>query len=381
MVGIFSLGSAHADNVTWGIVIKPVGSGTIDWEVCKPYGNCTSSGTLTKSGKLNFEADSYLNLYLQPLPAGDVDKVFKNGEDWTNWDGSYDYEFGPVTKAHLVVVTFCLPPDPTGVFSLGFPEGNTSLTPVADLSGVYDGYTQGTNRHYNVSVAQDEAGKLMAVGTVDGVVQTGAVDDTLSGNIGSVSTVNGEPTVSLKGSFKGTKDGTAASSSGTLRAPAVATSNGDSTYTVSGDGSYSAKSGVAPAVKGKNQNIVVTNIPAASVTNIKKDWTIAVTIASLPGKSGFWASAILSRHNNDDTITFTPAKKVKYSTKKGYNVSFAKGMSAKLGRVDKKTSIKISNMLLETNDNGTTWVHKAGTGTIKYNFSGQKGTGNLDDFM
>ena len=61
-----------------------------------------------------------------------------------------------------------IPPEHSG---FSFPTNNPLLTAITDLSGTYTGTTVTVSathpRQYNVDIAQDESGKLSAMGTVE----------------------------------------------------------------------------------------------------------------------------------------------------------------------------------------------------------------------
>jgi hypothetical protein len=109
-----------------------------------------------------------------------------------------------------------------------------------------------------------------------------------------------------------------------------------------------------------------------------KDWalTLDISLKTVRGKEVTVASALL-RLPNGHTISY-PEKKVKYSTAKGYKLSFKKGTNITLNpnQRDKKSKIAIKGLTFVWQ--GTAW--KPTGGTIKYQFLDQKGTANLLEF-
>jgi hypothetical protein len=79
---------------------------------------------------------------------------------------------------------------------------------------------------------------------------------------------------------------------------------------------------------------------------------------------------------NGETIVF-PQKRTAYNKKTGYTVLFTRGTNTTAQKIDTKTSISIKGMTLVMG--GTGW-QPAG-GTLTYQFFGQKGTGNLMEFI
>jgi hypothetical protein len=119
-------------------------------------------------------------------------------------------------------------PDPVARVPLRYPTNNPLLTAIANLTGNYRGFSpsfvvNNRPRPYNMDVAQDESGKLMVMGTVEGLATTrtvkglanaqraerlaaAEVTDEISTSLGSVVSVNNKPTVQVKISFAGTAD-------------------------------------------------------------------------------------------------------------------------------------------------------------------------------
>jgi len=382
---------------TCTVVIKPTNSGTVSWQTLYP----TDGGVLSGSGgHFTFTMDqTYITLTFFPNAGGSIVKVMTNEGDDTSWVLSHsnmDSWYGPGENSKLVTVTFSgstpvTPVSPTGNFPLTFPTNSTALTAITDLSGVYTGKTPTVRqRLYNVTVAQDESGKLMAMGTVDGILASGparAAADSAElsyNNIGSVTTVNNEPTVKTKGSFTGTVDGQVASSSGSGQAPAEISNIGTTTTPtngVSGTGSYVAKINgvpVHPLPPGNNQVIVVPT-PADAASHIHKAWSISLSITNKVSakthKPYIGATGVLTRPDGD--VIRYPEQIVKYSTKTGYALTLKGGSNTTAQVSDKKSTITIKGMTMTKT--GSVWNPTAGK--LSYQFLGQKGTGDLMDFL
>jgi hypothetical protein len=374
---LMPLALVWGDTLTWNIVITPKNSGKVIWATSSP----PNSGTLIKSGKLTFNSGAFVDLTFQPNPGGTIDSVFKNTDDVTSWlDAQHHFKFGPVSSPHVIVVKFSggtpVPVDPTGNFDFSFPTGNPDLTAIADLSGNY----QGVNKHqrdYNVDVAQDESGKLAVMGTATGFLSKEG-NPTISGNIGGISTVSDEPTAQLKGSFTGTRDGVPVTAKGTAKGPVEITDIGSGVSGVSGTAGGSAKVGGVP-YSAKNGPVSLPVTPSQA-SHLHKDWSLQLNIQSKvnpsSGKSYIGATGQLLLPNGD-TISY-PERVVKYS-KKGYSITFKGGTNITIqpNKIDKKSKVVIKGMTLE--QQGQAW--KPTGGTMSYQFLGQKGTGNLLDFL
>lgn len=267
-------------------------------------------------------------------------------------------------------------PEPVGDFSFPFPLGNELLTRIADITGNYQGLSPSPGkRPYNIDAAQDESGKILAMGTVEGVEDAQGETD-IGGSVGSVRTVNGEPVAQLKGSFKGSFDDTNVSyrASGAFPVELV---DVEGEAGVMGSATYSIKATGVP-LSGKNVPVEVP-VPPGSEDNLKQDWTLDLDLATktIQGKERIVASAELVLPNGDH-IQFAE-RVVKYSEKKGYKLVFKKGTntSANPDRLDKKTSIILTGLKFEKN--GDDW--EPTEGTINYKFNGQKGLEDLMEFV
>ncbi|MEK7952952.1 hypothetical protein [Luteolibacter soli] len=268
-------------------------------------------------------------------------------------------------------------PAPTGSFRFPFPLGNDLLTRIASFTGNYKGTSPVVPaRSYDLDVAQDESGKVMGMGTVDGVQDSGGNSD-LSMNLGRVRTVNGEPVAETKSSFKGTADGMEASfkSNGTYVAELVDV--GAPYEGVTGTSSYSGKANGIP-FSGQNEPFEF-EAPPGTEDNLKQAWSIDLELEerTVNGKVSIFASAILTRPDGD-VIVF-PEKVVKFSQTKGYNLKFKKGtnVTANPDTIDAKSSVTFTGLDFEENGG----VLEASAGTINYKFLGQSGTANVTDFL
>jgi hypothetical protein len=264
-------------------------------------------------------------------------------------------------------------PVPTGSFTFGFPTNNPLLTAIAYLGGNYGGMLPQVGRAYTLDVAQDEAGKLMVIGTVDGVTDSTG-NPQLASDIGGIKTVDGQPTVESKGAFQFMVDGEPGSSKGTARIPLEMVDIGGGTNGLIGTTTGSATAFGVP-VSFKNTPIAAPETPDMQM-NFRKGWSIQLDISqqTINGKPVTMASALLTLPSGD--IVSFPAKKVKYSTTKGYKLNFTKGTNLSTGLVEKKTKIKITGLTFVKV--GDEWEPTGGV--IGYQFLGQKGTANLLDF-
>ncbi|HEX8294858.1 MAG TPA: hypothetical protein VF593_01040 [Chthoniobacteraceae bacterium] len=375
----------------WFIAIHPSESGKVQWTTSDP----AASGELTTSGTIPFA-----------VTGSDIEFKFAPAAG---------YQIGAIYTVHYNFTPYLTPPDnfirfrpeppdapvptlyvvfekkvPTGVFPFAFPLGKPGVTPIADITGSYQGRTPTLNqRPYDVAVAMDEAGKVMSMGTIEGVT-TREGSSQLSALVGSVSTRNGEPIGQGRGRFSGMLDGIeakgTAKGSGPVEFEALETSAKTSALTdsgglaLAGTGSYSAKVGLM-AFKDKNMPVSVP-VESTGSTNIKKDWSVEVSLIRKfkprTNKPYIAASAILTLPNGD-SISFRE-KAARFSERTGYSLSFSRGTNttAEPDLLDKKSKIKITKMKLveeETN------VWKPVEGTITYNFLGQKGTASLVDFI
>jgi hypothetical protein len=385
VLGVLMLASCATSFAgTFTIHITPAGSGQVSWTTTVP----TGSGTITGSGGNFPYTMNQSDIVLTFIPGSNIVNVVSDEGSEMNYlygpDHNMDEWDQPGENSKTVTVTFSggtTPPatDPTGLFGFSFPTNNALLTAITDLSGTYTGVTVSAThpRHYNVTIAQDESGKLSGMGTVEGIVPGGSPSKAAaSGPIafGAITTVNNQPTAQIKGKFDGTIDGVATTASGSGQGPVAVSNIGGGTNGVTGTASIQAKVGDVP-YSIKNAPLKLPVSPDAA-SHIHKSWSIDLNITSTTpakGKPYIVASAILTLPNGDQ-ISF-PAKKTKYSAKTGYALSFKGGMNGTV--VDKKSAVSIKGMTLT--ETGTVWNPTAGT--ISYQFLGQKGTANLMDFL
>jgi hypothetical protein len=268
-------------------------------------------------------------------------------------------------------------PVPTGSFGFAFPTNNPLLIAMAAISGNYTGFAGRDNpRAFNADVAQDESGKLAVMGTVDGILAANGSDQ-ISGSVGSVATVSGKPTAELKGSFTGTVDGGPVQAKGTAMAPLEIGDLGGGTNGVTGTGSGTAKINGQTRTK-KNAPMLIPVTPDQAA-NLQKNWSLQLDINKkiVKGKEQAVASAQLSLPNGD-TIAY-PERAVRYSPTKGYSLSFKRGTNVTINpiAIDRKSSIAIKGLTFVPQ--GADW--QPASGSITYQFLGQKGTANLIDFV
>ena len=268
-------------------------------------------------------------------------------------------------------------PEPVGSFSFPFPLSNTLLTRIANVTGNYQGISPtAAQRAYTLDAAQDEAGKVMVMGTIEGLAGADG-DGDLAADIGTVRTVNGKPVAQFKGAFKGTVDGADTTYKGSATVPVELVDVGGPTDGIMGTATYRAKLGGVP-LSGMNVPLEIP-VPPGSESNLKFDWSLQLEIAAktIAGKERIVASALLVLPNGD-SIQFAE-RVVRYSEKKGYRLVFKKGtnVTADPDVLDKKTKVILTG--LKFVKNGDEWEPSGGT--ITYQFLGQKGIENLLDFL
>lgn len=332
-------GRAEAGTLTWKVYIAPASGGSVRWSTSAP----AASGTLTNSGSLAFNAGAYVDLTFSAKTGYQLTSVMKNADQIIGWlDGSKHFRFGPVDKPHVIVAVF----SSTSASRMNFPDGLG--TEIADVTGNYSGTTRDA-RDYDVDIAMDEAGKLNAMGTVDGI--TPKAGGAVEGAIGSVKTVNNVPTAALKGSFTGTRDSEATTASGTYTGPVQLHAAGGGHWNASGVGSGNAKAGsTSYTAKPTNLTVQATSEQAG---NVSKDWSLNLAIRETgdekTGAPVVMAGAILTLPNGDRT-SFAE-KPMSYSPQTGYSVSFSKGVKLDaLGNpttaIDTKSTVTLTGMSL-----------------------------------
>ncbi len=268
-------------------------------------------------------------------------------------------------------------PDPLGHYVFRFPMENPLVTRMANLTGTYEGISPTrTQRPYSIDVAQDESGKIVAMGRIEGIVDRNGNPE-LTGASGSVRTVNGEPQVAVKGTFAGARDGVTASIKGAASVPVELVDIGGGTNEIRGTGSYSSKVGGVP-FSGRNLPLGIP-APAGATNNLKQEWSFELNLARklIGTKQRTVGSARLTLPNGD-TVAFKE-RAVRHSPTRGYTLSFAGGtnLTANPPRLDRRSSVAIQ---------GLTFVQESETwrptgGRILYKFLGQRGTANLLDFQ
>lgn len=267
-------------------------------------------------------------------------------------------------------------PVPTGNFSFGFPSGIPGLAAIASIIGNYTGTDPfGSTRNYNIDVAQDDSGKVASMGTVDGITNDEGGPD-LMGPPGAVTTVNNEPTLSLKGGFSGASDGTPGSFKGTASGPAELTDIGGGTNGLALTATGSGESDGVPQTL-NNAPVVIPSTPDMEANFGKKNWILTLTINNtvVNGKDVTTATAELTLPNGD--VVQYPERKVKYSPTKGYKLKFKKGTNVTADPpLATKSSISITGLTFT--QMGEDWDPSGGI--IAYRFLGQQGIGNLLDF-
>ncbi len=329
------------------------------WTELASYGIAGSGGTTTNTDWGLSDTDQ-LSLYVWGFSEGTTVSSGQVYLDNFSETGGVPSSGGPA-------------PVPTGNFQFGFPTNNPLLIAIAHIGGNYSGLLPQVGRAYTLDVAQDESGKLMAIGTVEGVTDSTG-NPQMASNIGGVKTVDGKPTVESKGAFSFMVDGQPGSSKGASTIPLEMVDIGGGSNGVIGTATGSATAlGVPLAFK--NTLIAAPETPDMQ-TNFRKGWSLQLDISqkTVNGKLITLASALLTLPSGE-VVSF-PEKKVKYSTTKGYKVNFTKGTNLSTSLIEKKTKIKIT---------GLTFVQQNGDwdptgGTIKYQFLGQKGVANLLDF-
>jgi len=397
--------SALAVSVTWSVTILPPGSSVITWSTTSP----AASGNFTKSGKVIFDKYSAITFQVAENSGFKLTHFFKQGQDQLLWNPSNrTFNFGPQVDESEPVIAVCELLNPTGKFSGNYTDAKAlsgNLTAIADVTGNYNGTAtvKTIPRTYNADVAMDDSGKLSTMGTVSGIANKDGGSE-LSASVGSVTTVDNKPYASLKGTGKGSVDGKPATGSGAASGDLVFQAGGNGTQQLSGMASGTSVVGGNKTVLKPAEKILA--VPAADVAKLKKSWGLTLSITEVPAtakvKKHVTASGVL-RLTSGESSEFLPAKKVTYSAKTGYLVSFASGYKKdvtgayvwvkvlkngilidkldakgqKIHVLDKKSTVKISKMLLDKS--GAVWV--PASGLMEYKFLGQKGKGDLKAFL
>ena len=374
-----------AQQLNWTVNILPPGSCTITWSTTLPG----QSGTLLKSGKITCNKGSTINFHFAPASGYKLIHVVKEAYDeidWVNRNGGND-SFGPVDASESVTAV-CELLNPVGDFTLDSSNA-VNATKMGSPTGTYtgdvlDSTAPAGKRPYTAVVTMDESGKLDVVGTVVGVKNKDGSSNLTAG--GSVKTVNGEPKTEYKGSLTGTLDGKPLSGSGSSTLPLALQDNGSNPPTADGIVAGSAK--LDGTKYSEKATPVSVPFKAAEAAQIKSSWNFDLTITeeTVKGKNVVYASGILNLPNGDRT-SFAK-KTAKYAAKTGYSVSFTAGtkidgsgnplLDLKGKPIkDKKSTVTIKCMTLTKP--AATWVPNGGT--MAYAFLGQKGSGQLVDFL
>jgi hypothetical protein len=271
---------------------------------------------------------------------------------------------------------------PTAAAVLAFDEGSDA-TPIVDVTGNYSGRFPGSRKPYEADVAMDESGKVETMGKVDGYTHPTKGEDVKVK--GTVKTVNNTPTVSGRGNVKGgTMDGEPVGGSGNIAVPLVESPTEEGSEFNAAVGSGSA------TVDGERfkKPATMVSVPAES-GNGSKDWSLSLTITEKTDsndKPYLAASAILYLPNGDRTQF--KERKLKFSAKTGlYSTTFASGIKLDQASqpilvngkqvIDRKSRIVITELDVETSGD----PRQPTDGLLKYKFLGQKGSGDLLDFL
>lgn len=381
-VMLFSM-NARAD-VKWKIVISPSKSGEISWTTSSP----SSSGVLASSGTLSFNPGSFLDLTFSPQPGYRLISVYKNADDWTPWlDSNRHYRFGPVENPHVIVARFELI-SPTGSYDFGTPE--TLPEGVAEIfngTGHYSGVVPSDmpivgDKAFDADIAMDESGKLdIMPNSLEGYTPDTTANTSIAGML---KTRDDKPQVTVSAKFKGEFEGENGEGSGVGTLSDIKTlaqntlQEDEQTLNSSGSGSYNVKLKSNDTGLKVNYKEQETSIALPVTTDANRNWSFNVAISQEPnakGKQVTYAQGTVTLPTGD--IVSFPKRIVKYSKTKGYKIQFSRGTNMTSGLVDKKTKLSITNMLFDCLENNCV----LNDGQVSYQFLGQKGKGNLSDFM
>jgi len=258
---------------------------------------------------------------------------------------------------------------------IAFPANNSLLPHIVSVSGNYRGTSAtASNRNYSVDIVQDDSGKLSLLGTVDGLL--GKSGSPQIGGIGFVRTIQGKPTLRLRGSLTGALDGLPLRGSGMFTAPAALAAFGTAAYGLTATGSYSGKLGDTP-FSGRKLPLQIPFLADAG-TNIHDSWTLSLNLhPKTVGKTTrtFVSAQLVLPSGN--TIEF-PDRPARY-TKMGYTLSFVGGTNITANPPVRNHRASIGIRTMSGTQQGNSFV--ATSGTIRYHFLGQAGTANLLDFV
>ena len=375
----FSLLST-AKALDWKLEVDPPDSATVTYQVL----SSSTSGSISNSGNFSVTENATVSFIITPKTGYKIASVKLNGKDRTQ--ASSMYYFGPVPKGvnHKMIVKL-EQITPTGTVDMSSSNATSSI-PVSAPNGHYTG--QINCRPYGLDMAVDSAGKVDAVGTVEGVTpaakggkSTKAVgaNDLEAG--GSLKTINGKPQTSLTGGTKGTIDGQPSRGTGSVTYPLEISSNSTLAGVGQGSGTENGTKYIEKAQR------VEAPVDPNEATQISKDWgfTLAITEeTNSKGKKEIFISGNLTLPNGDKTSF--PKKKTAYSPRSGYSVLFSQGLMLDgngepildlKGKPtkDKKSIIRITKMTFAPG------AANPNAGKVAYKFLGQKGTGDLVEFL
>jgi hypothetical protein len=389
---LLSAVTVQAANVTWNVLISPPGSATVTCVSSTP----AATKILTHSGKVVFAEGSYLDLTFTPNPNYKLESVLKNLENWTPFlDSNRHYRFGPVDKSHLIFARFSVI-NPQGEFPMQFPANPAEgVAPVYDVTGHYEGtipFTGTTTltkpRTFSLDVAMDETGKL----DLSNVSVEGLASDPLNEQpTGKLSSFDDKPRVTGSTHGQGQIDGIdlGGSASGSAKeltlTPAAAGAAAlaqPQTGTVTGLRQYRGKVTLGddkplPFVKKQGP----FTMPDTTTTGVTRDWGITLTLQErLVGtRKKLIASALLTLPNQQQ-LQFAE-RPVRYSARNGLSVKLTKGIKvgSNPASIDKRSRVAVTRMRFTCNTDGSSCPVTGGL--LKYAFLGQKGSGEIADFL
>jgi len=398
-MAILALAAGFASAATITFTFEPAGTGRVDvWVHGNPVvpvedTNADGSETFTVADGATF------SLYFYNIsPTEIVRTVFRDGVALHNPPAvTLPPAFlanGGVAAADLSIsadTTFAfsylepVPPGqdvPTGTFDLTAPTDG-SATPITTASGIYRGPFG--PRRYAFDAATDELGKMIGLGTIEGIsatlpapssrVTTSEVADLPFA--GALATgKDGKPLIKIKSSIEGQLDNVELKSS--LKSEARFGEDGILENSLSGS---AQRAGSKQTFKGLQ--VGVSSPPGAEA----KSWSLQLELTreTVRGKSVNMAGALLTLPGGEE-IRF-PKRAVRYSPAKGYKLRLSGGqrldengapiLDAK-GKplADKKSKLEFVGLKL-TKTNGEWEITE---GRILYAFLGQKGSGNILDF-
>ncbi len=316
----------------------------------------------------------------------------------------------PVSQALLgVFVLFTLgakgfsaaPPVESPVGSFGFdapadpPSGPPQITPMVFLNGAYNDQFYGLGA--NTYMTMDASGKVTAVSSINGYVdkkEGSSVTRTLF-----VRTVNGLPVLTANAKAGGDYN------DGMMNAP----TEGSGKVTAPLAGPTDAPQGnmlpvtVMSSFSGKrdkhaDKDPVQMDTLDVDVNQLGgvlyKNWGMNLRISERTNSKGkkFYVADLFFVSPSGDR-TYFGEKTVVYSATNGYSITFSKGGFIDMtdlpildlnGKqiIDKYSQIKFDKLLFKKNfdsNNNLSWEPAAGT--VKYNFLGQKGFGQVFNFV